>query len=66
MEGPRDQGPKSPKKCRGGERGGRRGGMMHFLSFLALLGKFKNKNLFLNVFVLFFSVFLFLNPFFWF
>ena len=37
--------------------------MMYFWSFLALFGKFKSKNLHLNVFVQFFSVFLFLNPF---
>ena len=35
-------------------------GMMYFLSFLALFGKFKSKNLRLNVFfVHFFSVFCF-------
>ena len=38
--------------------------MMYFLSFLVLFGKFKSKNLLMNVFVQFFSVFLFLNPFF--
>ena len=32
-------------------------GMMYFLSFLALFGNFKSKNLLLNVFVQFFSVF---------
>ena len=37
--------------------------MMDFLSFLALFGKFKSKNLLLNVFVQFFQCFLFLNPF---
>ena len=39
----------------GGRTGG--GGMMYFWSFLALFGKFKSKNLLLNVFVQFFSVF---------
>ena len=37
--------------------------MMYFLSFLALFGKFKSKNLLLNVFCAVFQCFLFLNLF---
>ena len=39
------------------------GGMMYFLSFFDLFVKIQSKNLLLNVFVLFLSVFLFLTPF---
>ena len=42
--------------------GGKRGYDVLFVLF-GPFGKFKSKNLLLNVFVQFFSVFLFLNPF---